>query len=134
MLQKGSEKILFQLQTKILLRSIVCNVIKSVIVDSITTHLKKFKLIQDSLHGFMPGNICPSNLLIFLEEVTSYIAQGHSVNVIYLNSSKTFDSFPYSKLQKKMKAYRINGKIEQWKSSWLIERQQKLVIRVRSQI
>lgn len=134
MLQKRGEKILFQLQTKILLRSIVCNVIESVIGDSITAHLKKFKLIQDSLHGFMPGSSCPSNLLIFLEEVTSYIAQGHSVNVIYLDSSKAFDSVPYSKLQKKMKAHRISGKIEQWKSSWLIKRKQKLVIGVRSQI
>ena len=40
--------------------------------DNIIDQLEKYKLIKDSQHGFVKNRSCLTNLLVFLEEVTSY--------------------------------------------------------------
>ena len=78
------------------LTSQVCKVMEFFILESISEHLKQHKLILDSQHGFRSKRSCLSNLLIFLEEVTSYIdkAKGYPVDVIYLDFI-SFDTVPH---------------------------------------
>ena len=53
------------------LTSLVCKVLESLIKDSILSHLSKFSLIRSSQHGFTKNRSCLTNLLEFMEEVTS---------------------------------------------------------------
>ena len=46
--------------------------------------------------------------------MTKYIDQGHSVDILYMDFQKAFDSVPHRRLLKKMKAYGITGKT--WES------------------
>ena len=55
------------------LTSIVCKLLESIIKNNVLTHLEKFDLIRDSQHGFTKGRSCLTNLLEFMEEVTSQL-------------------------------------------------------------
>ncbi len=54
-------------------------------------HLLKNDLLHQSQHGFMARRSCTTNLLEFLELLTSAVDAGDSVNVIFLDFAKAFD-------------------------------------------
>ena len=66
-------------------------------------HLVTHTVINDSQHGFLPKSSCLTNLLEFLEYVTSAVDQGKPVDVIYLNFQKAFDKVPHARLLSKFK-------------------------------
>ena len=65
----------------------VCKVLESIVRDNILEHVKEYKLIKESQHGFLKRS-CLTNLLDFLEFVTNYIDQGYPIDVIYLDFQK----------------------------------------------
>ena len=92
------------------LTSQICKVMEFFILESISEHLKQHKLILDSQYGFRPQRSCLSNLLIFLEEVTSYIDKRYPVDVIYLDFSKAIDTVPHRRFVSKLTAHGITSK------------------------
>jgi ribonuclease P/MRP protein subunit RPP40 len=101
---------------------------ESLIRDEIIQHLEKWKVINNSQHGFVRNRSCLTNLLIFLEEVSEYIDSGYLVDVLYLDFQKAFDKVPHHRLISKVKAHGINGKVAEWISNWLSRRKQRVVI------
>ena len=55
------------------LTSVICKILESIIKDAISTHLESNSLIKSIQHGFSSGKSCITNLLIYLEQVTSEI-------------------------------------------------------------
>src|SRR6266568_4819827 len=108
------------------LTSLVCKVLESLIKDSILSHLNKFSLIRSSQHGFTKNRSCLTNLLEFMEEVTSTLDSRKPVDIIYLDFAKAFDKVPYQRLLKKLYAHGIGGKTLLWIQSWLTGRRQKV--------
>jgi len=53
-------------------------------------------------------------LLVFLEEVTSYLDSGYPVDVIYLDFKKAFDKVPHQRLLLKLAAHGISGNVLKW--------------------
>ena len=76
------------------------------------------QLIKEMQHDFIPGISCLTNLLTFLERMTSYLDSSFPVDVIYLDISKTFD-----------KAHGIGDNIHRWIGEWLKDRKQRVVMR-----
>jgi len=68
-------------------------------------HLKTNDVISYMQHGFMPYKSCKSQLLCVLNKWTSTLESGDSVDVIYLDFSKAFDSIPYLRLLNKLHSY-----------------------------
>ncbi len=56
-------------------------------------------------HGFLPRGSCLSSLLVFEEAVTRMMDEGHTVDVIYLDFAKAFDSTNHRFLLVKMKSF-----------------------------
>ena len=56
---------------------------------------------------------CLTNLLEFLEYVTSAVEQNKPVDVIYLDFQKTFSKVPHARLLLKLEAHGIDGSILQ---------------------
>ena len=110
------------------LTSQVCKVMEFFILQCVTEHLKKHKLIYDTQHGFRSKRSCLTNLLLFLEEVTHYVDQGFPVDAIYLDFSKAFDTVPHQRLLKKLEAHGISGKVNNWIEKWLTNRKQRVCI------
>ena len=75
--------------------------------DRILDHLLSNGLLHDSQHGFAPGRSYCTALLSYLEKVTSSVDDGHCVDTLYLDMSKTFDSVPHKRLIHKLRSYAI---------------------------
>ena len=110
------------------LTSQICKIMEAIIRDAIVDHLTAHKLLRDTQHGFRSGHSCLTNLLSFLEEITSYVDDGFPVDVLYLDFSKAFDKVPHCRLIEKMKAHGIEGNVVSWVESWLTGRKQRVVV------
>ena len=110
------------------LTSIPCRVMEACMRDKIVQHLEQNRLINPSQHGFMRRKSCTTNLLEFLERVTSEVDRGHAMDIIYLDFSKAFDKVPHKRLLEKMKAHSIDGNVLHWIREWLDGRQQRTVL------
>ena len=110
------------------LTSLVCKTMESILRDKIVDHLQKNNLINPSQHGFMKQKSCLTNLLEFLEVITSLQDEGHSMDIIFLDFSKAFDKVPKNRLLEKLKAHSINGDILRWIEAWLTNRGQRVVL------
>ena len=110
------------------LTSIPCKVMESCIRDAVTDHLVINQLIKDSQHGFMRHKSTTTNLLEFLETMTSEQDQGLSMDVIYLDFAKAFDKVPHRRLLEKFRAHSIQGKVLNWIENWLADRKQRTVL------
>ncbi len=54
--------------------------------------------------------------------------QGHSVDTIYLDFAKAFDSVPHERLLEKVKGYGIRGDILEWIRLFIKVRRQRVVV------
>jgi ribonuclease P/MRP protein subunit RPP40 len=110
------------------LTCLVGKILESILKDAILSHLDKFSLLRDSQHGFTRGRSCLTNLLQFLEDVTSNVDIGNPVDIIYLDFAKAFDKVPYRRLVQKLLAHGIGGEILGWVQNWIVGRRQKVSI------
>ena len=110
------------------LTSIICKILESLLRDGITAHLQANNVINASQHGFMSKRSCVSNLLQYLETLTSLVDEGHSVDVVYLDFAKAFDKVPHQRLLAKIKAAGIDGQVASWIAAWLSDREQRVVL------
>jgi len=53
--------------------------------------MDKYDLIRNTEHGLWKRYSCTSNLLVFLESVTTDIDAGKNVDTVYLDLVKAFD-------------------------------------------
>lgn len=81
-------------------------------------------LFSKSQHGFRSGRSCTTQLLEFLEDVTTALDNGEDVDVIYLDFCKAFDKVPHKRLLKKLWGYGIRGNIYAWILDFLSDRKQ----------
>ena len=106
------------------LTSSVCKVMERILRAKIMDHLIVNKLINQSQHGFMPNRSCQTNLLEFLDRITSILDNGNAVDIIYLDYAKAFDKISHKKLIKKLHAHGIRGNVLKWIKDWLTNREQ----------
>jgi len=92
------------------LTSQVCKLLEAIIRDNTMDHVKKYKLIKESQHGFKKRS-CLANLLEFLKIVTNYIDQGYPTDVIYSDFEKAFDKVPEKRLMMKINALGITEEV-----------------------
>ena len=110
------------------LTSIPCRVMEACIRDKIVRHLEENELINPSQHGFMRRKSCTTNLLEFLEKVTSEVDQGNALDIVYLDFSKAFDKVPHRRLLEKIRAHSVGGQVLRWIQKWLNGRTQRTVL------
>jgi len=112
----------------IMLTSIPCKMLESLIKDKLVEHLDNNNLIKSSQHGFSKGKSCTTNLLAFLEIVMKNVEANIPMDIVYLDFSKAFDKVSINKLIFKLEAMNIKGNLLEWIKSWLRNRKQRVVI------
>ena len=79
-----------------------------------TVHSDKFKFLHSAQRRFRNKQSTTLNLLELLDDLTCYINNGHSVDLITIDIFKAVDSISYNKLIYKLETFGICGKILLW--------------------
>ena len=87
------------------LTSVVCKTMETLVRGKMITHLKDNNLICDQQHGFTSGRSCVTQLLDTLDCWTEILDKGGSVDVVYMDFRKAFDSVPHRRLMRKVEAH-----------------------------
>nr|VZI27735.1 unnamed protein product [Spirometra erinaceieuropaei] len=70
----------------------------SLIKTELMRHLEENNLLSLHQHGFRSGRSCLTNLLVSMESWTKSIDMGLSVDAVYIDFKKAFDSVPHRRL------------------------------------
>jgi len=89
------------------LNSVVCKVLEAIVKKRLMGHLTANNFLSGCQHGFVSGRSYTTNLLSTLEALMT--AEGSSIDVIYINIAKAFDSVPHEQLLKEVEALEIEG-------------------------
>ena len=92
------------------LTSVVCKTLEKIIRNSIMEHMETNNLFSQHQHGFRKGRSCVTQLLEVLDKWTEEIDSKHSLDTIYLDFRKAFDTVPHIRLINKLKSYIFKGK------------------------
>jgi len=127
-LHKGGSRHDAKQYRPITITSVLCRTLETVVKVSITEHLDRQVQVNDKQHGFRAKRSCLTNLLLNLEEITSLIDDGNSVDQIYLDFQKAFDKVPHQKLLFKLEKAGISGGLLTWIESFLSKRTQRVKV------
>ena len=108
------------------LTSISCKLMESFVTDQIRTFMESNKLFSKCQHGFRNHRSCVTQLLEVLNDLTKLVEEGDSIDIIYLDFAKAFDTVPHKRLLTKLHAYGIDGNILKWIESFLSNRSQRV--------
>ena len=91
-------------------------------------HLEENDIVTREQHGFVSGRSCITHLLEVMDSWTEVVDEGGSVDVIYTDFQKAFDSVPHRQLMRKVSAFGIMSKLLRWINDFLANRTQRVVI------
>ena len=91
-------------------------------------HMTDHALLSNQQYGFIEGRSTTLQLLTVLDDWTSYLDQGKTIDVVYCDFRKAFDKVPHRRLLEKVKAYGFRGKLLEWLTDFLLGRHQRVFI------
>ena len=110
------------------LTCICCKVMESVVKEQTLTFLLKNNKITKQQHGFLARHSTCTELLESTNEWLLKLNSRSSVDVIYIDFRRAFDSVVHSKLLYKLHNIGIEGKLLCWIAEFLSGRSQSVII------
>ena len=110
------------------LTSVLSKIMESIVRDHMLKHLMDNNLLCDNQHGFVPKRDCMSQLLVCLEEWTQQLEDRETIDIIYTDFMKAFDSVAHKRLLVKLRNLGFEGDILKWIESLLTNRIQSVKI------
>ncbi|KAK4818859.1 LOW QUALITY PROTEIN: hypothetical protein QYF61_020078 [Mycteria americana] len=101
------------------LTSLPGKIVEKIILGTIERHLKNNALMRHSQHGFTKGKSCLSNPISFYDKFTRLVDEGKAVDVVFLDSSKAFDTVPHSIVLDKLFSCEMSRYMMCWVKNWL---------------
>ncbi|KAK4818855.1 hypothetical protein QYF61_020074 [Mycteria americana] len=101
------------------LTSVPGKIVEKIILGTIERHLKNNALMRHSQHGFTKGKSCLSNPISFYDKFTHLVDEGKLVDVVFLDSSKAFDTVPHSIVLDKLFSCEMSRYMMCWVKNWL---------------
>ena len=93
------------------LTSVPCKILERIIANNIMRYLVANNILCKEQHGFMKGKSCTTNLLEYVDMITTAFLKGTPIDVLYTDFKKAFDSVSHKKLITKISGVGINGVI-----------------------
>ena len=90
--------------------------------------MEKNNSFNENQHGFCAGRSCLSQLLSHFDEILSILEVGNNADIVYLDFAKAFDKVDINLVIEKIKCLGIGGKIIEWITSFLKNRQQYVLV------
>ena len=104
------------------LTSTIGKLLETLVRNAIQDHLVCNKLMCDEQHGFRSGRSCCTQLLEVINDWSQAIDDGDTVDTVYLDYRKAFDSVPHLRLLSKLESYGIKGSLLRWIKNFLTGR------------
>ena len=108
------------------LTSTMSKCLETIIRQELFCFLFRNNIITDAQHGFRPTKSTVSQLLECLNSWTTSVDNGKSVDIIYLDFAKAFDSVSHNKLIHKLSSMGISGELLNWIKLFLENRFQQV--------
>lgn len=110
------------------LTSIICKTMERIVRDKIMAYMEVNNFFSKHQHGFRKGRSCTTQLIEVIENWTESIDNQNSIDAIYLDFQKAFDTVPHQRLISKLKGYGISGNLIKWLENFLQNRKQRVVL------
>jgi len=121
---KKGDKSLASNYRPVSLTSILCKVLESILREHFIEHMILNKLFTDQQYGFMSGRSSTLQLLKVMDEWTTALDEGNSVDCIYMDFMKAFDTVPHKRLLSKLKTYGFSTIMLKWIEEFITGRTQ----------
>ena len=106
----------------------VSRLMEKIICQQVLKYLRCHDLLMPSQHGFLPGRSVETAGVAQLNFLTAALDKGLSVDTLYLDYSKAFDSIPHYLLVQKLHLFGLSDPLLSWISDYLCERYQSVYV------
>lgn len=106
--------------------TVFAKVFETLLCPILSWQFKQFILPEQ--HGFVKARSTATNLLSFVEDLTVEVDRGKTVDVIYTDFTKAFDTVNHFLLLQKLSSLGIAGDILKWCRSYLSNRKSVVVV------
>ena len=110
------------------LTSHLIKIFERIMRTRIVDFIEKNNLIAPEQYGFRSGRSCMSQLLSHYEKLIQILEESSNADVLYLDMSKAFDRVDHKILLQKLNALGITGKIHEWLTAFLTNREQTVMV------
>ena len=110
------------------LTCILCKILEGCIRDHIVEHMVENNTFSKQQFGFIKGRSTVLQLLNVMDSWTKAIDNGFSIDSIYLDFMKAFDTVPRKRLIYKLSMYGISPYILRWIEGFLTGRKQQVCV------
>ncbi len=110
------------------LTCVACRIMELCIYDTLLLYLRQQNLLSRQQHGFLSKRSTCTQLIECFYDWTVAIDDKKSLDVVYIDFSKAFDTVCRAKLLLKLKSYGVDGLLYGWIESFLSNRRQRVVI------
>ena len=91
-------------------------------------HGENNNILYPLQHGFRRGRSCETQLIEFIDDLSSNLQKNQQTDVLIMDFAKAFDKVCHSLLVHKLHHYGIRGKVNKWIKNWLTNRKQCVVV------
>ena len=110
------------------LTSILSKIQEKLVRKHIMDHMIRNNLFSKRQYGFLGGRSTILQLLCAIDNWTTALEEGKTVDCIYADFKKAFDKVPHRRLMAKVRAYGIKDNICNWIEDFLKDRQQRVSV------
>ena len=110
------------------LTSHIIKLFERVLRKHIVAYMEENALFNPGQHGFRNGRSCLSQLIAHFDYITQLLENNLNVDVVYLDFAKAFDKVDFLVTMRKLHSLGISGKVGKWIYSFLINRQQAVIV------
>ena len=99
-----------------------------ILASNIMSHGENNNILYTLQHGFRRGRSCETQLIEFIDDLTSNLEEGQQTDFLIMDFAKAFDKVDHSLLTHKLHHYGIRGEVNTWIKNWLKDRTQSVVV------
>ena len=107
---------------------IACRIMEKIILNQIVNHFERENLFSKNQHGFLKKRSTVTCLMECFADWSDCFENKYSIDVLYIDISKAFDSISHKKLLLQLENFGIRGLLLKWIENWLTNRKQAVKV------